>query len=172
MEQVWLHRHRDLDCVSPNDGSMTKYSSPLSSGVPFIQFSIMDFIVIPLHKVTSYISSIVYLYILRLLLVVYLAVITTLGVLTAAVVLLRHFRTPAYRWMRTGLFLALGLFGIVPTLHGICLYGVSVCSFKERKKEMTHSLEQIGTSLDTISLGYLVVMAISYVSGALIYACR
>ncbi|CDH57983.1 hemolysin-iii channel protein [Lichtheimia corymbifera JMRC:FSU:9682] len=85
--------------------------------------------------------------------VVYLAVITALGVLTAAVVLLRHFRTPAYRWMRTGLFLALGLFGIVPTLHGICLYG-------------------IGTSLDTISLGYLVVMAVSYVSGALIYACR
>ena len=65
---------------------------------------------------------------------VYLAVITGLGILTAAVVLLRHFRTPAYRWMRTGLFLALGLFGIVPTLHGICLYGVSITqSVNERE---------------------------------------
>lgn len=96
----------------------------------------MDFIVIPLHKVTKlYFFNCIYLYRLRLLLVVYLAVITTLGVLTAAVVLLRHFRTPAYRWMRTGLFLALGLFGIVPTLHGICLYGVSVFAHPKRERD-------------------------------------
>lgn len=49
--------------------------------------------------------------------------------MTTAVALLKHFRTPAYRWMRTTLFLALGLFGIVPTAHGILLYGVSHCHF-------------------------------------------
>ncbi|CDS07996.1 hypothetical protein LRAMOSA01945 [Lichtheimia ramosa] len=85
--------------------------------------------------------------------VIYLIIITILGVMTTAVALLKHFRTPAYRWMRTTLFLALGLFGIVPTAHDILLYGLS-------------------TSLDTISLGYLVLMAVSYVGGALIYACR
>ncbi|KAI9319932.1 pPR-type GPCR protein [Dichotomocladium elegans] len=85
--------------------------------------------------------------------VVYLIVITTLGLLTTAVVLLRHFRTPAYRWMRTGLFLALGLFGVVPTLHGVWLYG-------------------LWSALDTLSLGYLIVMALSYIGGALIYALR
>ncbi|KAI9316248.1 hemolysin-III related-domain-containing protein [Dichotomocladium elegans] len=34
----------------------------------------------------------------------YIVVITILGVMTAAVALLKHFRTPAYRWMRTSLF--------------------------------------------------------------------
>lgn len=60
---------------------------------------------------------------------IYLIIITILGVMTTAVALLKHFRTPAYRWMRTTLFLALGLFGIVPTAHGILLYGVSCCHF-------------------------------------------
>ncbi|KAI8149276.1 pPR-type GPCR protein [Fennellomyces sp. T-0311] len=83
----------------------------------------------------------------------YLVVITVLGSFTATVALLKHFRTPAYRWMRTSLFLALGLFGVVPTLHGIILYGFT-------------------TSADTISLWYLVIMAVLYVGGALIYACR
>ncbi|KAL1927949.1 hypothetical protein VTP01DRAFT_3354 [Rhizomucor pusillus] len=83
----------------------------------------------------------------------YLVVITVLGGVTAAFVLLKRFRTPAYRWMRTGLFLALGLFGAVPTLHGIFLYGWK-------------------SSLQTISLGYLVLMAVAYVTGALIYGHR
>ncbi|KAI9490337.1 hemolysin-III related-domain-containing protein [Zychaea mexicana] len=85
--------------------------------------------------------------------IIYLVIITILGSLTAAVALLKHFRTPAYRWMRTGLFLALGLFGIVPTLHGVIIYG-------------------FGNSADTISLWNLVLMAVAYVGGALIYGCR
>ncbi|CAO3577726.1 unnamed protein product [Absidia cylindrospora] len=57
--------------------------------------------------------------------VVYLATISVLGACTSAVVLLQHFRTPAYRWMRTTMFLSLGSFGVVPGLHGIYVYGVS-----------------------------------------------
>lgn len=79
--------------------------------------------------------------------------ITSLGGLTAAVVLLPHFRTPAYRWMRTSLFLALGLFGIVPSLHGVFLFGFT-------------------KAVDTISIVHLILMGASYVIGALIYGCR
>lgn len=39
---------------------------------------------------------------------------------------MKHFRTPAYRWIRVSLFIGLGLFGVVPTIHGIWIYGVSV----------------------------------------------
>jgi predicted membrane channel-forming protein YqfA (hemolysin III family) len=42
----------------------------------------------------------------------------------AAVTLMKHFRTPAYRWVRTSLFLALGLFAVFPTTHQIYVYGV------------------------------------------------
>ncbi|KAI8098614.1 putative hemolysin-III channel protein Izh2 [Halteromyces radiatus] len=85
--------------------------------------------------------------------VVYLVTISVLGACTAAVVLLQHFRTPAYRWMRTSAFLALGLFGVVPALHGIYVYGFA-------------------RSFDTISLINMLVMGGSYVAGALIYGAR
>ncbi|KAG0179752.1 hypothetical protein DFQ28_002241 [Apophysomyces sp. BC1034] len=71
----------------------------------------------------------------------------------AVVTLLKHFRTPAYRWMRTSLFLAQGLFGLIPTLHGIYLYGLS-------------------RSFDTIALANMIIMGASYVIGALIYGYR
>lgn len=66
---------------------------------------------------------------------------------------MKHFRTPAYRWFRAGLFIALGLFGIVPTVHGIFIYGMN-------------------NAFKTISLGHMILMATSYISGALIYGCR
>lgn len=50
---------------------------------------------------------------------------------------MKHFRTPAYRWIRVTLFIALGLFGVVPTAHGIWIYGVSRhIQKKERKKKL------------------------------------
>ncbi|ORX58022.1 HlyIII-domain-containing protein [Hesseltinella vesiculosa] len=88
-----------------------------------------------------------------LLQVFYLVTISVLGICTAAVVLLKHFRTPAYRWMRTSMFLALGLFGLVPGFHGVYVYGFY-------------------RSFDTISLVNELVMGACYVTGALIYACR
>lgn len=50
---------------------------------------------------------------------------------------MKHFRTPAYRWIRVALFVALGLFGVVPTAHGIWIYGVSRHIQKKRKKLKT-----------------------------------
>ncbi|KAI9030790.1 pPR-type GPCR protein [Phycomyces nitens] len=83
----------------------------------------------------------------------YLVIITVLGAFTAVITLMKHFRTPAYRWIRTSLFLALGLFGIVPTLHGIYIYGFD-------------------KAIHTVSLANLLLMAVSYVTGALIYGHR
>ncbi|KAI8990083.1 putative hemolysin-III channel protein Izh2 [Pilobolus umbonatus] len=85
--------------------------------------------------------------------IVYLTSIVILGIFTAIVTLMKHFRTPAYRWIRASLFLALGLFGVVPTIHGICIYGFH-------------------NSLSTISLIHLGTMAFSYIFGALIYGLR
>jgi adiponectin receptor len=41
----------------------------------------------------------------------------------AYIVLSPHYATPAYRWARTTVFLALGLTAIVPVAHGLWLYG-------------------------------------------------
>jgi hypothetical protein len=45
--------------------------------------------------------------------------------LQIAVTLLKTFRTPHYRWLRAGCFLALGFFGIVPIIHAGVIYKVS-----------------------------------------------
>ncbi|KAI7872209.1 HlyIII-domain-containing protein [Spinellus fusiger] len=83
----------------------------------------------------------------------YLVTISVLGAITAMITLMKHFRTPAYRWIRTTMFIALGGFGVVPTLHAIYLYG-------------------IGRSLQSISLLYLITTGLSYIVGAVIYAHR
>ncbi|CAO3699597.1 unnamed protein product [Rhizopus stolonifer] len=85
--------------------------------------------------------------------VVYLAMIVILGLITATVTLAKHFRTPAYRWVRATLFISLGLFGVVPTLHGIYIYGLN-------------------NAAKTISLVHLILMAFTYIFGALIYGFR
>ncbi|KAG1121392.1 hypothetical protein G6F42_012475 [Rhizopus arrhizus] len=66
---------------------------------------------------------------------------------------MKHFRTPAYRWVRASLFMALGLFGLIPTFHGIWMYGLS-------------------NATKTIALGHMALMATTYIAGALIYGCR
>ncbi|CEP16476.1 hypothetical protein [Parasitella parasitica] len=89
----------------------------------------------------------------HILQVVYLSIIVSLGSVTAAVTLMKHFRTPAYRWVRASLFMALGLFGLIPTFHGIWIYGLT-------------------NATKTIALGHMALMATTYITGALIYGCR
>ncbi|KAI8372253.1 hemolysin-III related-domain-containing protein [Choanephora cucurbitarum] len=85
--------------------------------------------------------------------VIYLTTIVILGSITAAITLMKHFRSPAYRWVRACLFMALGLFGLIPTLHGIWVYGLN-------------------NSFKTVSLGHMILMACTYIAGAIIYGCR
>ncbi|KAF9184117.1 hypothetical protein BGZ51_003555 [Haplosporangium sp. Z 767] len=84
---------------------------------------------------------------------IYLTLITIFGVATIVAVVRPEFRTPHYRWIRSCLFLTLGLCGVFPVIHGIVLYGIP--------------LAQVA-----ISLNYMICMGSSYVVGALIYASR
>ncbi|CAG8439644.1 10898_t:CDS:2 [Ambispora gerdemannii] len=63
------------------------------------------------------------------------------------------FRSPEFRWFRTGLFLSMGLSAIFPIAHAIALYGFHL-------------------SFDVISLKYMLVMGLFYVAGAVIYGFR
>ncbi|KAJ1309564.1 hypothetical protein OPQ81_006337 [Rhizoctonia solani] len=85
--------------------------------------------------------------------VTYLVSITVAGVGAAYIVLSPGYSTPAYRWARTTVFLALGLTAIVPVLHGLWLHG-----FIRLRHEM--------------GLFWLLASGGLYVVGALIYASR
>ncbi|KAG8721112.1 hypothetical protein FRC08_015606 [Ceratobasidium sp. 394] len=83
----------------------------------------------------------------------YIGAITTAGFGSAYIVLSPHYATPAYRWARTSVFLALGLTAIVPVTHALWLYG-----FARLQNEM--------------GLLWLIASGMLYVVGALIYASR
>lgn len=63
------------------------------------------------------------------------------------------FTTPHYRPIRAGVFMGLGLSGVIPCIHTVILDG------------FFHSVIQG-------SLGWLILMAVLYLSGATIYAVR
>ncbi|KAH8829416.1 hemolysin-III related-domain-containing protein [Flagelloscypha sp. PMI_526] len=85
--------------------------------------------------------------------VVYIGGITILGIAAAYVVLSPTYGTPAYRGTRTAIFIALGLFAIVPTLHWAALHGI-------------HKL--------FLEMGFewLALSGALYIGGALLYANR
>lgn len=66
---------------------------------------------------------------------------------------MKTFRTPHYRWLRAGCFLALGLFGVIPVIHAGTIY-------------------KLPLSFQTMSLGYLLGMGATYIVGVLIYGFR
>ncbi|KAJ2956473.1 hypothetical protein NQZ79_g7652 [Umbelopsis isabellina] len=83
----------------------------------------------------------------------YMTSISIIGFATGCVTMMKHFRTPTYRWMRTSLFLAMGLSGIIPIGHGVITFGLKM-------------------ALTSISLGHMIAMGAFYVVGALIYGNR
>ncbi|KAG0303698.1 hypothetical protein BGZ98_006395 [Dissophora globulifera] len=85
--------------------------------------------------------------------ITYIAMITVFGAATIVTVIRPKFRTPQYRWVRSCMFLAMGLSAVFPVIHGIILYGL----------DLAHR---------AISLNYMVVMGSSYVFGALLYGSR
>jgi predicted membrane channel-forming protein YqfA (hemolysin III family) len=56
----------------------------------------------------------------------YIAMISIFGGATIVAVTKPIFRTPQYRWIRSCLFLAMGLSAVFPVVHGLVLYGVRV----------------------------------------------
>jgi len=84
---------------------------------------------------------------------VYWFMICSLAVGCTIVSVFERFRTPAWRPYRAGMFVAMGLSGVVPVLHGMELYGIA----KMR---------------ESIGLTWLVLQGFLYILGAALYAAR
>lgn len=77
-----------------------------------------------------------------------------LGAACTAVTLMSRFRTPAYRPFRAGMFVLLGVSGVIPVVHGMQLYGGFM-------------------ALDArIGLRWVLTEGAMYILGAGIYAAR
>ncbi|XP_055353398.1 adiponectin receptor protein-like [Paramacrobiotus metropolitanus] len=84
---------------------------------------------------------------------IYIGVISVLAITAIVVSLWDKFSEPAYRALRAGVFVALGLSGVIPAIHYV-------------------SSEGWVRSVHEGSMIYLVLMGVLYVSGAVLYACR
>ncbi|KAF9372796.1 hypothetical protein CPB97_001006 [Podila verticillata] len=125
------------------------HSEPVSG-----QWNRCDYVGIVFLIVGSYYPAIFYgFYCHQALQIMYLTLITVFGAATIVAVIRPKFRTPQYRWVRSILFLALGLCGVFPVIHGLFVYG-----FVLAQKAM--------------SLYYMMWMGASYVIGALLYGSR
>nr|QVK45751.1 G protein-coupled receptor [Proales similis] len=85
--------------------------------------------------------------------IAYLILIGVLGTSCIVVSLWDKFSEPRFRAVRAGMFIALGLSGIIPAIHYIATFG-SVKAFN------------VG------ALGWLILMAVLYIIGACLYAAR
>lgn len=83
----------------------------------------------------------------------YGAGITILGAISVYLVAQERYTTPAYRTLRTNIFLALGLSAILPTAHLMTMYGVATVSH-------------------TMGMYHIMLSGLLYVVGALIYLAR
>ncbi|VDL60862.1 unnamed protein product [Hymenolepis diminuta] len=83
----------------------------------------------------------------------YLSLICVLGVVTICVSMLDAFSTPRFRPVRAGSFIGLGLSGVIPATHYSVVVGWKSAVYDG-------------------SLGWLIIMAVLYISGALLYALR
>lgn len=85
--------------------------------------------------------------------IAYLTSEIVLGVSSIIVALWDKFATPGFRAIRAAVFLALGCSGIVPVCHMLIIYGI-----------------QRGSQQGAV--GWLIVMGLCYIIGAILYALR
>ncbi|KAL5013461.1 hypothetical protein ScPMuIL_007731 [Solemya velum] len=85
--------------------------------------------------------------------IAYLVLIFILGTCAIVVSLWDKFSEPEFRVLRAGVFIALGLSGVIPALHYVITDG------------FYHAI-------NSAALGWLVLMAVLYITGAIIYAAR
>lgn len=85
--------------------------------------------------------------------VIYLSVVSVLGCLSIIVSLWDKFSEPTLRPLRAGVFMSFGLSGVIPAIH----YGY---------------MEGWFSQISQTSLGWLALMGLLYISGALLYALR
>ncbi|XP_069141674.1 adiponectin receptor protein-like [Argopecten irradians] len=85
--------------------------------------------------------------------IAYLVLIFILGTSCIVVSLWDKFAQPQFRAVRAGVFIALGLSGVIPALHYVLIEGFY-------------------NAINFAALGWLVLMAVLYIAGAVIYAVR
>lgn len=117
-------------------------------------FGKLDYCGIALLTVGSFVPWLYYSFYCRMSTKIgYLILIILLGTLTIVVSMSNHFSKPKFRPLRAGLFIALGLSGIIPASHFIITDG------------FYHAV-------DYAALGWVILMAVLYITGAVIYAAR
>ncbi|CAH8495574.1 unnamed protein product [Schistosoma turkestanicum] len=117
-------------------------------------FNKLDYVGISLLVIGSFVPWIHYsFYCYFPFKVVYISAVLILGGFCAFVCTQDYFLRPTYRSARALLFIALGLSGVIPCVHYIMIEG-----FQE--------------GVNYSALGWLVLMAVLYISGATIYALR
>lgn len=94
-------------------------------------------------------------------LTLYLYCIVLLGLACLTVSWLEHFRTPAWRPYRAMLFVALGMSGVVPIIHGLVLL--------EDADTWSGRYQQLNLRM---GLNWVLLQGVFYVSGAFLYAAR
>ncbi|XP_050412402.2 adiponectin receptor protein [Patella vulgata] len=117
-------------------------------------FNKLDYCGIALLTMGSFVPWLYYSFYCRLgPKVVYLVLIFVLGTACIIVSMWDKFSEPEFRAVRAGVFIALGLSGVIPAMHYVITDG------------FFHAI-------DDAALGWLVLMAVLYITGALIYAFR
>ncbi|GFO23192.1 adiponectin receptor protein [Plakobranchus ocellatus] len=117
-------------------------------------FNKLDYCGIALLTIGSFVPWLYYSFYCRLEpKVTYLALIIFLGTICIVVSMWDKFAQPQYRPLRAGVFIALGLSGVVPAMHYVITDG-------------------FWHAINFAALGWLVLMALLYIVGAVIYAAR
>lgn len=117
-------------------------------------FNKLDYCGIALLTIGSFVPWLYYSFYCRLEpKITYLCLIFVLGTLCIVVSMWDKFAQPQYRPLRAGMFIALGLSGVIPAFHYVITDG------------FWHAVNKA-------ALGWLVLMAVLYISGAVIYAAR
>lgn len=117
-------------------------------------FSKFDYCGIALLTVGSFFPWLYYSFYCRTMpQLAYMIAVSFLALIAIIVSLLNKFGEPRFRPLRAGVFIALGLSGIIPAIH-FCI------------SDGFYMAVTVG------SFGWLVLMAIMYIGGALLYAAR
>ncbi|KAH9504785.1 hypothetical protein Btru_061952 [Bulinus truncatus] len=117
-------------------------------------FNKLDYCGIALLTIGSFVPWLYYSFYCRLEpKVTYLALIFFLGTICIVVSMWDKFAHPQYRPLRAGVFVALGLSGVIPAMHYVITDG-------------------FWHAINYAALGWLVLMALLYIVGAVIYAVR
>ena len=116
-----------------------------------------DYVGVSMLIMASFITWVYYAFYTRpILQAVYASLMVLFGLLCIGVSLIKRFASPSYRPVRAAVFLALGLYGVIPVIHAIVFYGGLVTS------------SQFGTA----GVGPLVLMGMVYVVGLIMYTFR